>query len=193
MMLQETRITGQGAHKITSSNVTELILYSSGHQSTSYDGTGFLVTTKAEVSFKPISERMSILTTTMQKRKCYFISVCAPTNESTVKDSEEARTFYEQLSDIISNINRNVLIIIGGVSNAKTKMHNRDPLLNKIIGRYAKTNINENGEKLIELCNLHILQITITFEIDLSWLERENLVSESYNDWVRTIKRYFGI
>ena len=91
MMLQKTRITGQGVHEITSSNVTELILYSSGHQSTSYDGTGFLVTTKAEVSFKPISERISILTTAMQKRKCYFISVCAPTNESTVKDSEEAK------------------------------------------------------------------------------------------------------
>ena len=43
-MLQETRITGQGGHKITSSNDTELILYSSGHQSTSYGGTGFLVT-----------------------------------------------------------------------------------------------------------------------------------------------------
>ena len=75
MMLQETRITGQGVHKITSSNGTELILYSSDHQSTSYGGTGFLVTTKAEVSFKPMSERISILTTTMQKRECCFISV----------------------------------------------------------------------------------------------------------------------
>ena len=123
-----------------------------------------------------------ILTTAMQKRKCCFISVYAPTNESTVKDPEETRTFYEQLSDIISNINRNVSIIIAGDSNAKTKMRNRDPLLNKIIGKCAKTDINENGEKLIELCNLHILRITIIFKMNLSWLEGENLVFENYND-----------
>ena len=40
MMLQEARITGQGLHKITSSNGTELFLYNSGHQSTSYGGAG---------------------------------------------------------------------------------------------------------------------------------------------------------
>ena len=110
-----------------------------------------------------MSERISILTTTLKKRKYCFISVYVPTNESTVKDPEKTRTFYEQLSDIISNINRNVLIIIGGHFNAKRKMRNRDPLLNKIIGKYAKSDINENGEKLIELCNLHNLRITNTF------------------------------
>ena len=146
MMLQEITITGQGVHKITSSNSTELFLYNSCHQSKSFGGTGFLVTTKAEITFKPISERISILTTTMKKRKYCFISVYAPRNESTVKDPEKMRTFYEQLSDIISTINRDVLIItIGGDFNAKTKMRSRDPLLNKIIGKYTKNDINENG------------------------------------------------
>ena len=42
----------------------------------------------------------------------------------------------------------------------KTKLCNRDPLLNKIIGKYTKIDINENGEKLLELCNLHNLWIT---------------------------------
>ena len=74
MMLQETKITGQGVHKSTSSNGTELFRYNSGHQSTSYGGTGFLVTTKAEVIFKPISKRISILTTTMKERKYCFTS-----------------------------------------------------------------------------------------------------------------------
>ena len=109
MMLQETRITGQGVHKITSSNGTELLRYNPGLQSTSYSGTDFLVTTKAEVIFKPISERISILTKTMKKRKYCFISVYTPTNESTVKDPEKTQTLYEQSSDIIRNINRNHL------------------------------------------------------------------------------------
>ena len=42
----------------------------------------------------------------------------------------------------------------------KTKLCNRDPLLNKIIGKYTKIDINENREKLLELCNLHNLWIT---------------------------------
>ena len=89
MMVRETRITGQRVHKITSSNGIKLFLYNSGHQSTSFGGTGFLVTIKAEVTFKPISERISILTITMKKRTYCFISVYAPTNESTVKDPEK--------------------------------------------------------------------------------------------------------
>ena len=30
-------------------------------------------------------------------------------------------------------------------------------------------------------------------EMNLSWLEAENLAVENYNDWVRTMKRYFDI
>ena len=30
-------------------------------------------------------------------------------------------------------------------------------------------------------------------EMNLSWLDAENLATENYNDWVRTIKRYFDI
>ena len=104
-----------------------------------------------------------MLATTMKKRKYFLMSVYALTNEPTVKDLEKKQTFYEQLSDIISNINRNVLIIIGGGFNARTKMHDRDPLLNKIIGKYTKSDINENRLKLIERRNLHTLRITNTF------------------------------
>ena len=54
-------------------------------------------------------------------------------------------------------------MIIGGGFNAKPKMRNRDPLLNKISGKYTKSDINENREKRIKLCNLHNLPITNTF------------------------------
>ena len=42
-------------------------------------------------------------------------------------------------------------------------MLNRDASLYKIIGNYVKSKINENGEKLIDLCNIHNLRITNTF------------------------------
>jgi len=38
-------------------------------------------------------------------------------------------------------------IIIGGDFNANTKMRNKDHLLNNIVGSYAKSDINDNGEK----------------------------------------------
>ena len=66
-MLQENRITGQGVHKIPSSNSTELFLYNSGQQSTSHSETGF-----SEITFKPISERISVLATTMKKGSIFL-------------------------------------------------------------------------------------------------------------------------
>ena len=30
-------------------------------------------------------------------------------------------------------------------------------------------------------------------KMNLSWLQAENLTIENYNDWVRTLKRYFDI
>ena len=81
--------------------------------------------------------------------------------------------------------------MIGGDFSEKTKIHNRDPLFNKIIEKYAKSDINENGEKLIELCKIKVKENLS--EMNLSWLEVRNLAIENYNDWVRTIKRYFDI
>ena len=140
MMLQEARITGQGVHKITSSNGTELFLYNSGHQSTSYGGAG-----------SPVNKNQNNLQIDIGR------------NQHLNNNHEENEVlFYIRLHpdkrDIRSNINRNVLIIIGGGFNTKAKMRNRDPLLNKIIGKYAKSDINENGEKLIEPSNLHNLR-----------------------------------
>ena len=84
---------------------------------------------------------------TLKKKKYCFISVYAPKNESTVKDPEKkTRTFYENLTDIVNKITS---ILIGGDFNARTKTNNHEPLLNKILGKYAKNSINEDGKKLI--------------------------------------------
>ena len=52
---------------------------------------------------------------------------------------------------------------MGGDFNAKTKLPTKDPMLNKIIGKYAKSKVNVNGEKLIEFCSLRNLRISNTF------------------------------
>ena len=78
MMIQETRIKGDGVYKIKSSNGTMMHFFNSGHQSNSYGGTGFIVTENSKVTFKPISERISLLTVMYGKTKYVFISVYAP-------------------------------------------------------------------------------------------------------------------
>ena len=58
MMLQETRITGQEVYEIETTNGTNLMLYNSGHPTTSYGGTGFLISKGTIAKFQPISERL---------------------------------------------------------------------------------------------------------------------------------------
>ena len=86
MMVQETRIKGEGVYKIKSSNGAKLHLFNSDHKSSSYGGTGFVVDENSKVTFKPVSERISVLTAKLNNIKHVFISVYAPTNETTIKD-----------------------------------------------------------------------------------------------------------
>ena len=67
------------------------------------------------------------------------------------KRSKQYKIFQQKLSNSINKIEKKDTLIIGGDFNAKTKMTNRDLSLFKTIGKYAKSNINENGEKLIGL------------------------------------------
>ena len=57
----------------------------------------------------------------------------------------------------------------GGDLNAKTKYpnfqptHNQLPHYSKILGRFAKSTLNKNGELLIEFADMHNLKITNIF------------------------------
>ncbi|XP_066911977.1 uncharacterized protein [Clytia hemisphaerica] len=86
----------------------------------------------------------------------------APTLESTTKKPELTRNFYEKLSSVTKTFKAREALIIGGDFNAKTRaVPNTYP--NEIVGKFAKSDININGEKLIEFCMLYNLRITNTF------------------------------
>ncbi|XP_066931881.1 uncharacterized protein [Clytia hemisphaerica] len=70
--------------------------------------------------------------------------------------------FYEKLSSVTKTFKAREALIIGGDFNAKTRaVPNTYP--NEIVGKYAKSDININGEKLIEFCMVYNLRITNTF------------------------------
>ena len=54
MMLQETRIIGQGVHEIKPPDGENFLLYNSGHPNRSYGGTAFLLAKETVKSFKSI-------------------------------------------------------------------------------------------------------------------------------------------
>ena len=54
--------------------------------------------------------------------KSHLISAYTPTLENTVRNPEDTRIFYEQLSSLINSIKQSDVLIIGGDFNAKTKL-----------------------------------------------------------------------
>ena len=75
-----------------------------------------------------------------------IISAYAPTLETTLKNLETTRHFYEKLSSIIKTFKAREAVIIGGYFNAKTNSKFSNFPTN-IIGKYAKSEINVKGEK----------------------------------------------
>jgi len=77
-----------------------------------------------------------------------------------MKKPEVAKHFYDTLSSVLNKTKKREATIIGGDFNAKTRT--KDQPRNNITGKYAKSSINTNGEKLIELCTIQNLRITNT-------------------------------
>ena len=164
-MIQETHIKETGLHELTSSDGKKVCLYNSGNGAKSIQGVGIITTENTNVTFNPVSERICIITTnTSENIKCHLISAYAPTLENTVRNPDETRIFYEQLSSLINSIKQRdaLIIIIGGDFNAKTKLQVSEMENQLVVGKYAKNKVNENGNLLTEFCKLHNLLITNT-------------------------------
>ena len=154
LMIQETHIQNQGLHKLKSTDgKTTLHLYNSGHQNRSKGGVGIIVNTNTKITFKPISERICLVTAKIDNsQKINIISTYAPTLENTQKKPEETQNFYNKLSSVIKMTKNRDALIIGGDFNAKTKLTNNNlhKMYKQNVGKYSKSEINENGELLLE-------------------------------------------
>ena len=126
-------------------------------------GTGIIVRPNSNVTFTPVSEKITMMKVkSNNKIITNIISAYAPTFETTLNNPETIHHFYEKLSSIIKTFKTREAVIIGGDFNAKTNSKfNNFPT--SIIGKYAKSEINVNGEKMIEFCVMNNLKITNTF------------------------------
>jgi len=85
--------------------------------------------------------------------KITVLCVYAPSNDKV--DLEKDR-FYEKLNETLINIGTTRGIILLGDFNG----HEGTKVNNHVVGPYGEIRINDNGERLIDLCKSHNLRIT---------------------------------
>ncbi|XP_044762230.1 craniofacial development protein 2-like [Coccinella septempunctata] len=107
-------------------------------------------------SYEAVDENIIKVNMNLKNRPCTLLGVYGISNDELYAVKDE---FFEKLNDEITKIGNNREIIIMGDLNGKTG-RKRD---NKVVGPYGETSRNDNGERLIELCESHGLKITNGF------------------------------
>ncbi|KAG6924505.1 craniofacial development protein 2, partial [Chelydra serpentina] len=87
-----------------------------------------------------------------------LISVYAPTLGATRDTKDE---FYDQLDTIIRSIPKEEHLILLGDVNARVGAHH--DFWPTCLGKFGVGEMNENGQRLLELCSYHDLSITNSF------------------------------
>ena len=85
--------------------------------------------------------------------KMTALCVYAPSNDKVDFEKDQ---FYEKLNETLINIGTIREIILLGDFNG----HTGTKVNNQVVGPYGERRINDNGERLIDLCESHNLRIT---------------------------------
>ncbi|XP_076105780.1 uncharacterized protein LOC143074119 [Mytilus galloprovincialis] len=152
--VSECRWTGSGKMK---TDTGETVLYSGREDNHHFEGVAIILkkgTEKVLIEWKPVNSRLITaklkgVHTNMTLIQCY-----APTNDS---DEAAKDTFYEQLQAEVRLVPRHDLLVVMGDLNAKVGNNNTD--MDRIIGEHGCGTINDNGERLVELCAAYNLVV----------------------------------
>lgn len=104
-------------------------------------------------SWEPINERIIKMNLTLKAHKITILGVYAVNDDALVNKKNE---FFEQLHREITNIGDTREIIILGDLNSRTGSKVQD----KVVGQYGEQTVNDNGQRLITLCEQNDLKIT---------------------------------
>ena len=152
--ISESRWTGSGKIR---SETGETVLYSGREDNNHFEGVAIILRKGMEktlIEWKPINSRMIKARFKGRHANMSIIQCYAPTNDS---DEEAKGMFYEQLQAETRTINRHDLTIVMGDLNAKIGNNNTN--LDQVMGKHGLGIMNENGERLIDLCSTHNLVI----------------------------------
>ena len=157
LALGEVRWTGSG--RINSGATT--FLYS-GPTEEHQRSVGLMLSKEAAmamIGWDPVNER--IITARFQSRhaKTTVVSVYAPTEDA---DDEEKDAFYDQCQDVMNNILSHDIVLFMGDLNAQIGTNRL--ALEHVIGPHGSARgTNDNGERLLMMCNINELCIGNTY------------------------------
>ncbi|XP_025085353.1 uncharacterized protein LOC112558855 [Pomacea canaliculata] len=152
--VSESRWTGSGRVK---TQTRETVLYSGREDNQHHEGVAIILRKgidKCLIEWKPINSRLITARVRGRHGNMTLIQCYAPTNDS---DDEAKDTFYDQLQAEVSAAPHHDLLIVMGDMNAK--VGNDNTHVERAMGRHGCGCMNENGERLVELCTMYNLVI----------------------------------
>ena len=155
--LQETRIEEEGSHR-----EKEYTFFWKGKskEERREHGVGFAVNNKLlSMIEEPTggTERLLTLHLCTTQGSATFVCAYAPTNCS---DEEAKDKFYEELDQTLKNVPTNERLYLLGDFNARVGA-DKDSW-SACLGNYGTGKMNDNGQRMLELCTSHNLIITNT-------------------------------
>ena len=158
--VSESRWTDSG--KLFLSNDEMHIIYSGRNDNIHYAGVAIIMTKNAEralIGWQPVSERIISARFYTKHFKLTLINCYTPTNDSTDDQKDQ---FYNTLVDVINMTPRHDIIVVMGDFNAKVGFDNTG--VEKYMGKHGLgDSMNQNGERLLELCETSNLALASTF------------------------------
>ena len=156
--LQETRLPDSGSIK---EKEYTFYWHGKGSDERREHGVGFAVKNNLVRMIEPGSygsERLLTIRLNTTDGPVTIISVYAPTLNY---QAEEKDQFYEQLSDLVRSIPKEEQLFLLGDFNARVGNDNES--WSSCLGKFGEGKMNENGQRLLELCTIHNLCITNSF------------------------------
>lgn len=103
-------------------------------------------------SWDTVDERLIWINLNIHSYDLTIIGAYAPTENDKMDNKTE---FYDKLTTLLESIKSRSEIILMGDLNARTGREAGNP----VVGQYGEDTVNNNGERLIELCQQHQLRI----------------------------------
>ena len=157
------RWPGSGTNTVANSTT----LWSSRSDNKRMEGVALALdpsTSRALISWRPISERLLTATVKHRHGRLQVIACYAPTNSHIDANKYQ---FYNTLTDLIASFARHDIIVVLGDLNATLGSDRR--CYESVLGPHSSWSRNDNDERLIDLCALHRLKITGF------WFRRRNM------------------
>lgn len=152
--ISEARWTGTGKRRLDSGHT---LLYSGRTDGQHREGVALLMSkeaAKALMEWNPVNERLLVARFHSRYTKLSIITCYAPTEDAL---DEEKERFYEQLQSALGNIPSHDMLIVAGDMNAKVGANNQQK--ERTMGKQGLGEMNNNGERLYQLCSENDLVI----------------------------------